>query len=275
MTFRIAWFTSGQDMMCKELLERALRGLERDLLDTTISFIFCTWEMDEAHDHETEAARKGIEELAQFFKIPILMLSAQRDGAVIRDIKDKEWRMVYGKRLRKMIYGRPFELGFIDRVELDEDTCARFDLIALYPSLPWGPRGEEAEIVRQVLTSKASSHGLMTRICVGKKDAIIPLTYCEFPLHTAKDEEKWNELKSLTKDGKLDQIPLQNLMTTELYKHIVRMQRIRWSPLVTYTLKMFAEGNLDIVNGKPVANGLSLAEPIDLTMVVNRALEKL
>jgi hypothetical protein len=274
MTLRMGWFSSGQDEMSAELLRTVIHKQRQGFLDISISFAFFAWEEGDPQTSEASVARRRMLELARGSDIPVLRLSAHKVRAQYMSEPGRDWRACFGRQLRKTVYERPFELGFMDRMEVDEDTCTRFDLMGLYPSLPDGPRGDEAEVLMQVLASKAKTHGMMARACVGRRDTVVPLTFCEFPLDAPATRTMRQELEALARGRPLSQVPQEELRATALFRHILAAQRSRWPPFLTYTIKLFADGDLDIVNGRPVANGLSLAAPIDLTRAVDRALEQ-
>lgn len=274
MTLRMGWFSSGQDGMSAELFRTAIRRQEQGFLDISISFALFAWEEGDPQTAEASAARRRMLELARGSDIPVLSLSAQKVRAQYMNEPGRDWRACFGRQLRKMVYERPFELGFMDRMEVDEDTCTRFDIMGLYPSLPDGPRGDEAEVLVQVLASRARAHGMMARACVGKRDTVVPLTFCQFPVDVPSTRAMRQDLEALAMGRPLPQVPREEMQATAIFRHLLAEQRSRCPPFLTYTIKLFADGDLDLVNGRPVANGLSLTAPIDLTRAVDRALEQ-
>jgi hypothetical protein len=270
---RLGLFASGLDETAYDILSGVLRSRDRGELDVSFTFAFCAWEEGEAGAPAIMAQRRKFMERARSQEIPLVMLSAQRVRDQYAGDPTKDWKVCFGRQLRKLLYERAFELGVMDgRMVVDEDTCVRFDLLGLCHSLPEGPRGESMDILRQVLTARPKAHGLTTRVCTGRRETALPMTYCSYSLGGGEVAQMWRELEACAHGRPLDQLPQPEIESTRIFQHLLREGRARAPPLVTYTIKLFADGDLDIVNGKPVADGMNLTSPIDLSQAVDRAL---
>ena len=66
----------------------------------------------------------------------------------------------------------------------------------------------------------------------------------------------------------------EELITTPLFKHICFEEERREVPLLTYTIKLFANGDLDIVNGRLLSEGMAVTEAPDLSLNVDDWLQQ-
>lgn len=273
MTLRIGWFSTGHNVATRNLLKTVLDNKEQGLLDISVSFVFCDWEEGEAPSHPDFVERNKFFDLVHSFEIPLITLSARKVKEQWKDDPSKDWRLCFGKKMRTMIYGRPFELGVLAGYApgVDGDTCTRFDLIELRPSLPGGPKGTWQEVICQIIRSRAKRHGATIHLCTASGTGP-PMTYCSYPLDAPEFALLWLELDAMANGRSYEVLPSSEIERSRLFQRIRREDEARMIPFVTYTIKLFADGDLDIVNGKPMAEGANLTSAYDLTKMVDRSL---
>jgi phosphoribosylglycinamide formyltransferase-1 len=267
MTLRMGWFSSGREDADSNLFRAVMKAIERGILDVSISFVFCDYDEGEGPSQADFPSRRRFLDLVSSFDIPIVNLSWQKTKESWSHDPTTDWRTCFGKRMRKMIYGRPFELGFVMGLytPMDADSCTRFDLVGLYPSLPKGPRGNRDEITCKLIRSHASKHGAMVRLCLQSGKEGFPVAYCSFPLNTPDLKHLWADVDIMIRGRKLESIKDEELVPTPLFKRISFEEERREIPLVTYTIKMFADGELDIVNGRLLSEGMAVTDASDLS----------
>jgi len=275
MTMHLGWFSTGRDEGARNLLSTVMRKRDEGLLDIDINFVFCNWEVEEEPTHPDYAQRAKFFAMVRSYDIPLLTLSWKKLCASMKDAKKEEWRLCYGKRMRQLIYGNHFDLGVLAGYALmmDGDSCSRFDLMNLQPSLPGGPKGTRQEVINSIIAVRAEKHGATMNICTSKWEEGPAVTYCSFPLNTPQYRKKWLDFDEALGKRSVDLLSKDEVETTDLFKSIKLDSERREPPLVAYTIKMFADGNATVSHGKFTADGRQLA-PYDLTVAVDSALDR-
>jgi phosphoribosylglycinamide formyltransferase 1 len=276
MTLRLGWFSSGREEADTDIFRSVMSASEKGGLDVSVSFVFCDYDEGEAPSEPDYPDRRRFLDLVRSYDIPIVNLSWRRVQESWSHDPKLDWRTCFGKKMRKMIYERAFELGLVVGLTtpMDADSCTRFDLIGLYPSLPSGPRGDRRTIVGQLIRRRADRHGAMIRLCRPSDGEGVPVTYCSFPLSSPELRPLWDEVGKLAAGGGLERLDDERLASTSLFKRIRFEEGRRELPLVTYTIKLFADGDLDIVNGRLLTEGMALATASDLSLKVDGWLQQ-
>lgn len=276
MTLRLGWFSSGRDEAARNILRTVMHNKEKGLLDISIAFVFSDWEEGEDPSHPNFAERQRFFDLVRAYDLPLITLSWLKIKESWSQDPTKDWRACFGKKMRTMVYGRPFELGVLAgySTPMDVDSCTRFDLVVLYPTLPGGPRGSREEVVGQVIGERAARHGAMVHMCGPGQEGGTPITFCSFALSTPEYAPLWKELDALLPGRSPHQLDKGGMESLGLFKRIVQEEERRELPLVTYTIKLFADGDVDIVNGRLLAEGVALTSALDLTRTVDRSLQQ-
>jgi phosphoribosylglycinamide formyltransferase-1 len=251
-------------------------AIERGTLDVSVSFVFCDYDEGEALSEPGFECRKRFVELVRSYDVPILTLSWQKTKESWSHDPKTDWCACFGKKMRKLIYERAFELGLVVglSVPMDADSCTRFDLVGLYPSLPNGPHGDRKGIVSQLIRARADRHGAMVRLCRPVGVEGIPVTYCSFTLASIELKPLWTDLERRAAGGKLALLSDDDVLASPLFKHIYSEEERREIPLLTYTIKLFADGDLDIVNGRLLSEGMAVTSASDLTPNVDAWLQQ-
>ncbi len=276
MTLRLGWFTSGKEDADSNLFRAVMNASEKGIFDASISFVFCDYDEGESPSDPEFPSRRRFLQLVRSYDVPIVSLSWQKTKMAWSHDPKMDWQVCFGKKMRKMVYERPFELGIAIGLStpMDADSCTRFDLVELYPSLPAGPRGNRMDIACKAIRNRAGRHGAMVRLCRPAGAESVPVTYCSFPLNTPELEPLWADVEEMARRKKLELIGDEELASTPLFKHIYFEEERRELPLVTYTIKLFADGDLDIVNGRLLSEGMVLTDAPDLSMSVDNWLQQ-
>jgi phosphoribosylglycinamide formyltransferase 1 len=276
MTLRLGWFSSGREEADSNLFRAVMGAIERGTLDVSVSFVFCDYDEGESPSDPSFACRKGFADMVSSYDVPILTLSWQKTKESWSHDPTTDWRACFGKKMRKLIYERAFELGLVEGLStpMDADSCTRFDLVGLYPSLPNGPRGDRRGIVSQLIRARADRHGAMVRLCRPGGMEGIPVTYCSFTLASIELKPLWMDLEGRAAGRKLALLSDDDVLTSSLFKRIYSEEARREIPLLNYTIKLFADGDLDIVNGRLLSEGMAVTSASDLTPNVDAWLQQ-
>ncbi len=276
MTLNLGWFSSGRDESARALLSSIAKKRDDGSLDITIGFVFCNWEVDEEPQHPDYAQRQRFFQLVRELGIPLITLSWKRFRDSLKSGSKEEWRAAYGEMMRTLLEGTPFDIGIMAGYNLwmDRDTCARYSVLNLYPSLPGGSLGTAQEAIWQVIVQKASRHGLTVRLCSPEQEEGIPLSCCSFPIQTPEYKPLWEQFETSTGRRTVETISKDDAEGSALFRRISHEVTAREPPLLTYTIKMLAEGTVTIINGR-VHEGDSLRKnAIDLSDMIDQAIAK-
>jgi len=276
MTLNLGWFSSGRDESARVLLSRILSKKEEGMLDISIKFVFCNWEEDEEPQHPDYGQRQKFFQLVRELGIPLITLSWKRFRDTLTSGKKDEWRAAYGKKMRTLINSNFFDLGILAGYNLwvDSDTCARFDLLNLHPALPGGPSGSKQEVIHRIIATGSDRHGAMMHLRKPDREEGPALTFCSFSLSTPEYKKLWQEQDA--KIGKLtvDLLPKDEIEAGPLFRRMRADGEKRELPLVTFTIKLFADGSVTVRNGKLYEEGRPLSGPYDLTPAVDEAIAR-
>ncbi len=274
MTLNLGWFSSGKDESARVLLSSILKRKDDGLLDVSIKFVFCNWEEGEEPQHPDFAQRQKFFQLVRELGIPLITLSWKRFRDSLKTGSKDEWRAAYGEMMRTLIEGSPFDLGILAGYNLwiDRDTCARFSMLNLYPSLPGGPLGTEQEAICQVITQRAGRHGIMILLCSPEQEQGIPLSFSSFPLQTPEYKPLWGQFDTAVGKRTFETISKDQVESSALFKRIHIEVKARESPLLAYTMMMLADGGVKIINGRIHEGDIMMKNARDLTVAVDQAI---
>ncbi len=277
MTLNLGWFSSGRDESARVLLSSIAKRRDQGVLDISIRFVFCNWEEGEEPQHPEHEQREKYFQLVRELGIPLVTLSWKRFRDNLKTGTKDERRAAYGERMRSLIEDSQIDLGILAGYSLwiDRDTCARFNVLNLYPSLPGGPLGTAQEVVWQIIAQRAARHGAMVLLCSPEQEEGIPLSCCSFPVQTPEYKHLWEQFDAATrKRGAFETISKEEAESSPLFQKINGDAKSREAPLLTYTLKMLAEGSVKIINGRIHEEDILRKNAYDLTAMVDQTIEK-
>jgi phosphoribosylglycinamide formyltransferase-1 len=274
MTLNLGWFSSGKDESARVLLSSILKKKDDGMLDIMVKFVFCNWEEGEEPQHPDYAQRQKFFQLVRELGIPLITLSWKRFRDSLKIGTKDEWRAAYGEMIRTLLEGSPFDLGILAGYNLwiDRDTRTMFNMLNLYPSLPGGPLGTEQEVISQVITQRAGRHGTMILLCTPEQEEGIPLSCCSFPLHIPEYKPLWEQFDASMGKRTLETISKDLVEESAVFRRIRNDAKARESPLLAYTIRMLAEGDVKIINRRIHEGDSMIKNARDLTAAVDQAI---
>jgi phosphoribosylglycinamide formyltransferase-1 len=273
---RLGWFSSGRDIQARELLETVVRRTREGTLDARVEFVFCNWEEREEPQHGDFAERQKFFAMVHELRLPLITLSWKRFVSEARGGSKEDRRADYCRKMRTMVYGHPFDLGILAEfpLQVDADTCTRFDLLVLHSGLPSTPPGTAAEMIHRVIASRAKAHGASIRACAPDWEAQATVSFCTFPLTGPEYAPLWHALEERLDASGADLVPKEEIESGALFVRIRSDLERRERALVVLTVDLFGRNRLDLLKGKVYVDGQPLGGPYDLTRSVEDAIGK-
>ena len=273
---RIGWFSTGRDEAARNLLTTVMKKKEQGFFDISISFVFSNWEEGEEPSHPDFQAREMFYDLVRGYGIPLVGLSWKKFMPDLKRKDREKWRTEYGKAMREAIGPYPFDLGVLAGYMLwmDNESCQMFNMINLHPALPGGPKGTWQEVIWKLIETRAERQGAMMHLCTPDWDEGPPLTYCGFSLRTRRYNKLWGWMELKLKTKGLEQIKKEEGEEEPLFKQIRKDGEVRELPLIANSIKLFADGKVEIKNGQLYEEGKLLGKPYDLSKSVDEAVKK-
>ncbi|MEA1993302.1 MAG: formyltransferase family protein [Euryarchaeota archaeon] len=239
---RLGWFSTGRDQAAIDLLNYVLDK------DTEISFVFCNREKGE---------KKQSDEFIEFVEdtgIDLICFSSKRFLPGLRKNNRANWRERYDKKMLGMVPNSELVVLAGYMLILSPLACETLDMINLHPALPDGPKGTWQEVIWQLIEEEAEETGVMMHLVTKELDRGSVVSYCKFPIEYP---ELWADIEGrsigeLKKTGH----PLFDKIREEELK--------REFPLIEYTIKAFADGEIEIKNKKLYSHGKPM-EGYDIT----------
>jgi phosphoribosylglycinamide formyltransferase-1 len=274
MTLNLGWFSSGRDESARALLASILKSRDQGSLDISISFVFCNWEEGEEPQHPDYGERQKFFQMVRELGIPLVTLSWKRFRDSLKTGSKEEWRAAYGEMMRSLLESTPFDFGILAGYNLwmDRDSCSRYQMLNLYPSLPGGPLGTAQEVICQIITQRAGRHGVTIQLCSPELESGVPLSTCSFPIHTPEYKPLWEQLDTAIGRRNFETISKDQVESSALFQRIRHDASIREAPLIVHTIKLLAQGRVKIVNGRIHEEDTLMKNGIDLTEVIDQAL---
>ena len=271
---RLGWFSTGRGPGSRNLLKAVMdRKLAGDL-DVEIAFVFCNWSNEEA-DNPKREQRQMFFDMVEGYGIPLVTASWKEFMPELRETDEAAWRVEYGKVLREAVSPYEFDLGILAGYMLwmDDETCDEFDMLNLHPALPDGPKGTWQEVIWQLISEDAERQGAMMHVCTKEWDRGAAITYCGFPIRGGDYDALWDQMHRKLESSTLDQIKASEGQEEPLFKRIRENGAKRELPLITETIRAFADGRVRIEDKRPVTSDGAVRGPVDLSEMVDRALE--
>jgi len=273
---KIGWFTSGRDAQARELLASVKKRTEGGSLDARIEFVFCNWEEGEEPQHADYPDREKFFALVHELGIPLIALSWKKFRTEATAGSKEEKRAEYARKMRTMVYGTAFDLGLLVgfSVQIDADTCTRFEMASLHHAPPYAPPGTEQEMIHRAIATKAETHGATIRECAPDWEEQSVVSLCSFSLRAPGYADLWNSIDEKLDVGGNDLVPKEQVERDPLFLRIRSDLERRERALVVLTLGVFGTNHLDLKKGKVYVDGRPLSGPYDLTPAVEDAIAK-
>ncbi len=268
--FRLGWFSTGRDEAACDLLKVVYDRIKEGFIPAEITYVFLSRAPGE--NPESDAFLKLCKELG----LKTYTLSAKAFAPELR-AKDRErWRTLYHEKVYELIKDEPVDLivlaGYMWVVSAE--LCQKLPMINLHPALPGGPKGTWQEVIWQLLKEKASETGVMMHLVTPELDRGPAVTFCRFSIKEGKFKPLWERWEQKLQQKGLDRIIAEEGEKEPLFALIREEGVKRELPLIVYTIKAFAEGEVKL-EGKQLydARGKPLPGPYDLTERIEKHLE--
>lgn len=269
---RIGWFSTGRDEAARELLITALNSIRSGELNLEIAFVFCNRELGESEQSDAFielVKREGLTLLT--FSSAKFEPQLRRRGLSGDEEALRKWRWMYDERVYELIEPFKAELSFLAgyMLILSDWMCERHTMLNLHPAVPGGPKGAWQDVIWQLIYERAEVAGAQIHIVTPQLDEGPPVSFCKFSLRTGKFLPLWNRLEEELRCISLEELRSAYGESYPLFVEIRRHELAREMPLIVLTLKMLAEGVIEIcgrevfVNGVKCESGLDLSEQID------------
>lgn len=272
MSYHIGWFATGRGSGSYGLLESMQTAIVSGYAPAEIAFVFMS-----RGPGEGEGSDRFIE-LVKSYGIPLIQLS-------YRDFKAKygdnsggpealpAWRVDYDREVMRRLEGFPVNLSVLAGYMLvvGPEMCARYDLLNLHPAAPSGPKGTWVEVIWELIRAQAAASGVMTHLATPELDRGPVVSYAGFPIRGPEFDPLWDEVSMRPLTEVIVEQGEENPLFAKIREYGIRRER----PLVTATVKAFAEGRVSITPGKQIvdAEGRPL-KGYDLTAEIDRLVAK-
>lgn len=267
--FKLGWFSTGRDEAARQLLQVVWERIKEGFIPGEIGFVFLSRRPGEHPESDRFLA------LCKELGLKTYYLSAKEFEPELRQ-KDREaWRRLYHEEVYQRIKDEAAELivlaGYMWVVSAE--LCERLPMINLHPALPGGPQGTWQEVIWQLLEEGASETGVMMHLVTPELDRGPAVTFCRFPIRGGAFDPLWQAFEEKRAQKGLEQIKEEEGEGEPLFA-LIRAEGVkRELPLIVYTIKAFAEGEVKL-SGQTLldAQGRPLPGPYDLSERIERHL---
>ncbi|UNC91510.1 formyltransferase family protein [Candidatus Contubernalis alkaliaceticus] len=284
-TFKLGWFSTGRDQAARDLLQVVLKDIEKgNIPHSEISFVFCSREEGESVESD-----RFIQQVRENH-IPLICFSSQRFKPELRkkgleleqqgDIsKIWEWRRLYDGEVTELIRNFPANLVVLAGYMLvvGEEMCREYPMVNLHPARPGGPKGSWQEVVWELMLKRSEETGVMMHLVTPVLDEGPPVTYCLFDIKGPNFDSGWRELEKREQQcpGLLRGGGVKAAKDFALFHEIRKQGLIREFPLISYTVKVFAEGRVRVQGEKILdSQGMELSQGCNLTKMIDGTIKK-
>lgn len=271
--FRIGWFSTGRDPAARELLVEAQDRIEDGTIAGEMAFVFSNREDGEFPQSDM------FFDLVRGYGIPLVQFSSStfKPEMRARGRKDEEvleqWRREYDREVSRQLDGHDMDLGVLAGYMLivGDEMCRVHDMINLHPAAPDGPKGTWQEVIWELLENRAERTGVMMHLVTEELDRGPVITYCVFPIVGGEMDQLWQDFDARLKDESIEEIAGRGGEDYPLFAEIRRRGFIRELPLIVHTMRVFAEGEVRVENGKVMAGEKPVPEGYDLSEAIDKA----
>ncbi len=260
--FTLGWFSTGRDEAARELLKVVWERIKEGFIPARFAYVFLSREPGESPESDKFLS------LCRELSLPVFYLSAKKFRPELRQRDRELWRKQYHEAVYRLLEDQPADLvvlaGYMWVVSAD--LCERLPMINLHPALPGGPQGTWQEVIWKLLEDEAGETGVMMHLVTPELDRGPAVTFCRFSIRGGKFDPLWEDFLHKKKERGLEKIIEEEGEREPLFA-LVRKEGVkRELPLIVYTIKAFAEGEVRL-QGKTLldASGHPLPGPYDLT----------
>ncbi len=271
MVYKIGWFSTGRDHAARELLKIIQDNIQSGTLSAELEFVF-----SDRDPGEFEKSDKFFDQVKSY-GLELVNFSSrkfqpeQRAQGMSDPDKLIQWRLDFDHEVMKMLEPYSPNLNILAGYMLivGPEMCKKLDMVNLHPAKPGGPKGTWQEVIWELIRIKAQETGIMMHLVTPILDEGPPVTFCKFPIRGGEFEPFWEDLAAKLSTRTLEDI-IQEEGEAEPYFAKVREEGVRRElPMILYTIREFADGNVKIENKKIVtADGVVLEGGYDLTKIL-------
>jgi len=268
--FSLGWFSTGRDEAARDLLKVVWERIRSNFIPARIAYVFLSREPGESPESDKFLA------LCEELGLPVFYLSAKKFAPDLRAQDRESWREAYHAAVYELLKDKPADLvvlaGYMWVVSAD--LCEKLPMINLHPALPGGPQGTWQEVIWQLLEQEAEETGVMMHLVTPELDRGPAVTFCRFPIRGEKFDHLWEAFLQKKKEKGLSRIMEEEGEKEPLFALIREEGVKRELPLIVYTIKAFAEGEVKLKERTLCdASGNPLPGPYDLTERIERHLQ--
>jgi folate-dependent phosphoribosylglycinamide formyltransferase PurN len=239
--FGIGWFSSGRDKAARDLLTTVYDQIKKGDINALITFVFSNREAGESPESDS------FFELVGACHLPLICFSSRK----FQDTREKPFsacRTEYDREVMKRLAPFHHDLCVLAGYMLivGPEMCRKYNMINLHPAAPGGPTGSWQDVIWQLIEAKATSTGVMMHLVTPELDRGPVVTYCTFPLTGGSFDTAWQEIKGVP----IPEIKRREGETNNLFRLIREEGLAREFPLITATIRAFAEGKVKINAGQ-------------------------
>ncbi len=268
--FRLGWFSTGRDKAARDLLQVVYDRIKEGFIPAKIAYVFLSREPGESPESD------AFLDLCSSLGLKSYTFSALKYAPELRQRDREEWRKLYHREVYELIKKEPVDLivlaGYMWVVSAE--LCQLLPMINLHPALPGGPKGTWQEVIWQLLREEAKETGVMMHLVTPELDRGPAVTFCRFPIQGGKFAPLWEVFKRKVKQKGFETIVKEDGEKEPLFALIREEGVKRELPLIVYTIKAFAEGEVQLKDRNLYDKmGNRLPGPYDLTERIEKYLK--
>ncbi len=267
--FKLGWFSTGRDEAARQLLKVVWDRLKEGFIPAELSYVFVSRRPGEHPESDRFFA------LCEELGLKTYYLSAKEFQPELRQKDRESWRHLYHEDVYALLRQERVDLVILAGYMwvVSAALCSRLPMLNLHPALPGGPQGTWQEVIWQLLEQGAQETGVMMHLVTPELDRGPAVTYCHFPIRGGAFDPLWQDFEEKKVRLGLEAIKQQEGESEPLFALIRREGVKRELPLIVYTIKAFAEGEVRLEGDKLYdAQGRHLTEPYDLSSRIERHL---
>ncbi len=267
---RIGWLSTGRDQAASNLLADVVARAQQDGVDLDIACVLCDHERGESP--ESDRFLDLVDRLG--YKSVTLSSAASWREAQANGRSRSDWRNDFHQLVIESLM--PFGLGVLVMAGymliVSPAMCRRYALLNLHPALPNGPTGTWQEVIWRLLEDGATETGAMIHRATPELDRGPVISLFRLPIVGHAWDGLWAQFREKQKAKSVAEIAAAEGEAEPLFAEIRRQGEVREIPLLYQTLRLFADGALNTMNGAVFAESQRL--PLDLTAPVEQELLK-
>ena len=267
--FRLGWFSTGRDEAARDLLKVVYDRIKEGFIPAEISYVFLSREPKESPESDAFLS------LCSSLGLKTFTLSAKNFSPDLRKRDREKWRTLYHQKVYELIKDETVDLVILAGYMwvVSAELCQKLPMINLHPALPGGPQGTWQEVIWKLLEEEAKETGVMMHLVTPELDRGPAVTFCRFSIQEGPFAPLWEDFRQKKAEKGLSRIIKEEGEKEPLFA-LIRQEGVkRELPLIVYTIKAFAEGEVKLIGGQLCdAQGKPLPGPYDLTERIEKHL---